>query len=541
MIRRHHRAHYAVRVNLPVVLIADKLAQSTVAALGDQVEVRWVDGPDRPKLLEAVVDADALLVRSATTVDAEVIAAAPRLKIIARAGVGLDNVDVDAATAAGVLVVNAPTSNIHSAAEHAIALMLSAARQIPAADATLREHTWKRSAFNGTEIFGKTVGVVGLGRIGQLVAARLAAFGTHIIAYDPYVPPARAAQLGIELLPLDDVLARADFISVHLPKTKETAGLLGKEALAKTKPGVIIVNAARGGLIDEQALADAITSGHVRAAGLDVFATEPCTDSPLFDLPQAVVTPHLGASTSEAQDRAGTDVAESVKLAMAGEFVPDAVNVGGGVVSEEVAPWLDLVRKLGLLVGVLSAEPPSTLSVRVSGELAADDVEVLKLSVLRGLFSTMTDQQVTFVNAPALAAERGLQTDLSTRTESPNHRSLVDVRVVAPDGSAVTVAGTLSGPQQTQKVVQINGRSFDLRAEGVNLILHYTDQPGALGKIGTLLGSAGVNILAAQMSQDSSGLGATVMLRLDREVPTDVRNAIGAAVDAGTLEVVDLS
>ena len=541
MIRRHSRAHYAVRVSLPVVLIADKLAQSTVAALGDQVEVRWVDGPDRPKLLEAVVDADALLVRSATTVDAEVIAAAPKLKIIARAGVGLDNVDVDAATAAGVLVVNAPTSNIHSAAEHAIALMLSAARQIPAADATLREHTWKRSAFNGTEIFGKTVGVVGLGRIGQLVAARLAAFGTHIIAYDPYVPAARAAQLGIELLPLDDVLARADFISVHLPKTKETAGLLGKEALAKTKPGVIIVNAARGGLIDEQALADAITSGHVRAAGLDVFATEPCTDSPLFDLPQAVVTPHLGASTSEAQDRAGTDVAESVKLAMAGEFVPDAVNVGGGVVSEEVAPWLDLVRKLGLLVGVLSAEPPSNLSVRVSGELAAEDVEVLKLSVLRGLFSTMTDQQVTFVNAPALANERGLQTDLSTRTESPNHRSLVDVRVVAPDGSVVTIAGTLSGPQQTQKVVQINGRSFDLRAEGVNLILHYTDQPGALGKIGTLLGSAGVNILAAQMSQDSSGLGATVMLRLDRDVPAAVRTAIGAAVDAGTLEVVDLS
>jgi D-3-phosphoglycerate dehydrogenase len=419
--------------------------------------------------------------------------------------------------------------------------MLSAARQIPAADATLREHTWKRSAFNGTEIYGKTVGVVGLGRIGQLVAARLAAFGTHIIAYDPYVPPARAAQLGIELLPLDDVLARADFISVHLPKTKETAGLLGKEALAKTKPGVIIVNAARGGLIDEQALADAITSGHVRAAGLDVFATEPCTDSPLFDLPQAVVTPHLGASTSEAQDRAGTDVAESVKLAMAGEFVPDAVNVGGGAVSEEVAPWLDLVRKLGLLVGVLSAEPPSNLSVRISGELAAEDVEVLKLSALRGLFSTMTDQQVTFVNAPALAAERGLQSDLSTRTESPNHRSLVDVRVVAPDGSTVTVAGTLSGPQLTQKVVQINGRSFDLRAEGVNLILHYSDQPGALGKIGTLLGSAGVNILAAQMSQDSSGLGATVMLRLDRDVPADARAAIGAAVDAGTLEVVDLS
>jgi len=528
-------------VNLPVVLIADKLAESTVAALGDQVEVRWVDGPDRPKLLEAVADADALLVRSATTVDAEVIAAAPKLKIIARAGVGLDNVDVDAATAAGVLVVNAPTSNIHSAAEHAMALLLSAARQIPAADTTLREHTWKRSSFNGTEIYGKTAGVVGLGRIGQLVAQRLAGFGAHVIAYDPYVPPARAAQLGIELLPLDDVLARADFISVHLPKTKETAGLLGKEALAKTKPGVIIVNAARGGLIDEQALADAITSGHVRGAGLDVFASEPCTDSPLFDLPQVVVTPHLGASTAEAQDRAGTDVAESVKLALAGEFVPDAVNVGAGAVSEEVSPWLDLVRKLGVLGGALVTEPPEGLSVQVSGELAAEDVEVLKLSALRGLFSTMTDQQVTFVNAPALAAERGLDTELSTRTESPNHRSLVDVRVVAPDGSAVNVSGTLSGPQQVQKVVQINGRSFDLRAEGMNLILHYSDQPGALGKIGTLLGAAGVNIEAAQMSQDSTGGGATVMLRVDRDVPAELQAAIREAVGATTVEVVDLS
>lgn len=528
-------------VNLPVVLIADKLAESTVAALGDQVEVRWVDGPDRPKLLEAVADADALLVRSATTVDAEVIAAAPKLKIVARAGVGLDNVDVPAATAAGVLVVNAPTSNIHSAAEHAIALMLSAARQIPAADATLREHTWKRSSFNGTEIYGKTVGVVGLGRIGQLVAARLAAFGTHVIAYDPYVPPARAAQLGIELLALDDLLPRADFISVHLPKTPETAGLLGKDALAKTKPGVIIVNAARGGLIDEQALADAITSGHVRAAGLDVFSTEPCTDSPLFELPQVVVTPHLGASTSEAQDRAGTDVAESVKLALAGEFVPDAVNVGAGAVSEEVSPWLDLARKLGVLVGVLTTEPPTTLNVRVSGELAAEDVEVLKLSALRGFFSTVTDQQVTFVNAPGLAADRGLQAELTTASESVNHRSVVDVRVVGPDGSATNVSGTLSGPQQTEKIVQINGRNFDLRAEGVNLILHYTDQPGALGKIGTLLGGADVNILAAQMSQDTSGEAATVMLRLDRDVPADVRSAIGAAVGAVTLEVVDFS
>ena len=528
-------------MSLPVVLIADKLADSTVAALGDQVEVRWVDGPDRPKLLAAVVDADALLVRSATTVDAEVLAAAPRLKIVARAGVGLDNVDVDAATARGVLVVNAPTSNIHSAAEHALALMLSAARQIPAADATLREHAWKRSSFSGSEIYGKTVGVVGLGRIGQLVAARLAAFGTHVVAYDPYVSQARAAQLGIELLTLDELLGRADFISVHLPKTPETAGLIGKEALAKTKPGVIIVNAARGGLIDEHALADAVISGHVRGAGLDVFSTEPCTDSPLFELPQVVVTPHLGASTAEAQDRAGTDVAASVKLALAGEFVPDAVNVGGGVVGEEVAPWLEIVRKLGLLIGALSSELPVSLAVQVRGELASEDVEVLPLSALRGLFSAVIEDQVTFVNAPALAAERGVVAELTTATESPNHRSMVDVRAVNADGSWINVAGTLSGPQQVQKIVQINGRNFDLRAEGVNLIINYNDQPGALGKIGTLLGGAEVNIVAAQLSQDADGEGATVMLRLDRDVPDDVRAAIGAAVDAVTLEVVDLS
>jgi len=528
-------------VSLPVVLIADKLAESTVAALGDQVEVRWVDGPDRPKLLEAVADADALLVRSATTVDAEVIAAAPKLKIVARAGVGLDNVDVDAATGRGVLVVNAPTSNIHSAAEHALALLLSAARQVPAADATLREHTWKRSSFSGTEIFGKTVGVVGLGRIGQLVAARLAAFGTHIVAYDPYVSSARAAQIGIELVSLDELLSRADFISVHLPKTKETAGLLGKENLAKTKPGVIIVNAARGGLIDEQALADAITSGHVRGAGLDVFSTEPCTDSPLFDLPQVVVTPHLGASTAEAQDRAGTDVAASVKLALAGEFVPDAVNVGGGAVGEEVAPWLDLVRKLGLLVGSLAEAAPVSLSVQVFGELASEDVEILRLSALRGLFSAVVDEQVTFVNAPALAKDRGVTAEISTASESPNHRSVVDVRAVYADGGSLNVAGTLTGPQQVQKIVQINGRNLDLRAEGYNLVVNYHDQPGALGKIGTLLGGADVNVLAAQMSQDASGDSATVMLRLDTDVPEDVRAAIASAVGATTLEVVDLS
>ena len=386
------------------MLIADKLAESTVAALGDQVEVRWVDGPDRPKLLAAVADADALLVRSATTVDAEVIAAAPKLKIVARAGVRAGQRRRRrrhrGRRAGGQRAhVEHPQRRRARAGPDAVGCPADPRRRRDAEGTHLEALVVQRH-----RIFGKTVGVVGLGRIGQLVAQRLAAFGTHVVAYDPYVPAARAAQLGIELLALDDLLARADFISVHLPKPgnrrADRQGGAGQD-----QAGVIIVNAARGGLIDESALADAIRSGQVRAAGLDVFSTEPCTDSPLFELEQVVVTPHLGASTTEAQDRAGTDVAASVRLALAGEFVPDAVNVGAGVVSEEVAPWLELVRKLGLLVGALATEPPSSLSVRVCGELASEDVEVLRLSALRGLFSTVTDQQVTFVNAPGLAAD----------------------------------------------------------------------------------------------------------------------------------------
>ncbi|MBY8856296.1 phosphoglycerate dehydrogenase [Nocardia sp. CA2R105] len=526
----------------PVVLIADKLAQSTVDALGDGVEVRWVDGPNRPELLAAVPEADALLVRSATTVDAEVLDAGRQLKIVARAGVGLDNVDVPAATERGVMVVNAPTSNIHTAAEHAVTLMLSAARQIPAADATLREHTWKRSKFNGVEIFGKTVGVIGLGRIGQLFAARLAAFETKIVAYDPYVSPARAAQLGIELLELDEVLARADLISVHLPKTPETKGLLSAEKLALTKPGVIIVNAARGGLIDESALADAIKSGHVRGAGLDVYETEPCTDSPLFDLPQVVVTPHLGASTSEAQDRAGTDVAKSVLLSLAGEFVPGAVNVTGGAVDEFVAPWLEIVRKQGALLGALADELPVGLEVQARGELSAYDVAVLELSALRGIFSALIEDPVTFVNAPALAKERGIEATVTTVTESPSHRSVVDLRAVFGDGRTLNVSGALTEPELVQKIVNVNGRNYDMRAEGLNLaVLNYEDRPGALGRIGTALGEAGIDIQAAQLSQDVDQEGATVILRVNTQVPADVQAAIAQAVGATKVTQVDLS
>jgi D-3-phosphoglycerate dehydrogenase len=537
-IREHHTA-VSTAATRPVVLLAEKLAPSAVAMLGDGVEIRHVDGTDRPALLAALADADALLVRSATQVDAEAIAAAPRLKVVARAGVGLDNVDVPAATARGVMVVNAPTSNIVSAAEHAVALLLAAARHIPAADASLRAGKWARSSLTGTEINGKVAGIVGLGKIGQLVAQRLAAFGVELIAYDPYVAPARAAQLGIELVSLDELLRRAELISIHLPKTPETLGLIGKDQLAITQPGVIIVNAARGGLVDEDALAEAVRSGHVGGAGIDVYVEEPTTSSPLFEIPQIVVTPHLGASTDEAQDRAGTDVARSVQLALAGEFVPDAVNVQvGGVVGEEVRPWLPLTQKLGIVLHAVAGRLPTSITVDVSGELSAEDVSVLQLAALRGVFTHVVEDQVTFVNTPALAAERGVSVELTTAPESENFRSVVQLRAAMPDGESITVSGTLSGRSQVEKLVEINGRHFDLRAEGEVVLLEYADRPGVMGRVGSLLGEVAVNIEAAQISQTTDGTDAIMLLRIDRPVDPAVLEPIGASVGASTTRLI---
>jgi D-3-phosphoglycerate dehydrogenase len=316
-----------LRVAKPVVLIAEELSPATVGVLGSDFDIRHCDGANRDELLAALKSGvDAVLIRSATKMDAEAISAATGLRVIARAGVGLDNVDIPAATAAKVLVINAPTSNIVSAAELAIALMMASARNISPAHASLRAGKWARSKFSGTEMFEKTLGIVGFGKIGQLVAQRMKAFGMNVIAYDPYLSAEKVSTLGVKLVELDELLKNSDFITIHLPKTKETVNLIGEEALSKVKPTVHIVNAARGGVLDEAALYKAITEGRVAGAGIDVYATEPCTDSPLFSLDQVVATPHLGASTEEAQERAGIDVAHSVRKALAGEPVPDAVN-----------------------------------------------------------------------------------------------------------------------------------------------------------------------------------------------------------------------
>ena len=525
---------------LPVVLIAEELAPSAVEALGPEVEVRYVDGADRAVLLPALAAADAVLIRSATRIDAEALAAAPRLKVVARAGIGLDNVDVPACTARGVLVVNAPQSNIVSAAEQAIALLLSVARHTPAANESLHRGEWKRSKYSGTEIAEKTVGIVGFGRIGQLVASRLAAFEARIIAYDPYLQPARAAALGVTLVDLPTLLAQSDIISVHLPKTPETLGLIGVEELKIVKPSVIIVNAARGGLIDEQALADAIRDGRVRGAGIDVFSTEPAAaDNPLLGLPGVVVTPHLGASTQEAQDKAGTAVARSVRLALRGDFVPDAVNVAAtGPVPDEVRPWISLVSRLGRMLTAICGSVPVEVTVEVRGDLSAQDTSILQLAAVRGIFGDVLEEAVTFVNAPTLAAANGLVLTGRSTEEIGDYRSVVSLRAAMADGASRSVSGTLSGSQLVEKLVEINGRHFDLRAEGNLLVAAYPDRPGVMGTVGTLLGNADINIEAAQISQDIAGHAAIMVLRLSDLPDTELLSELGSAVRASAIRAI---
>jgi len=516
-----------------VVLIAELLAPSVLEALGPGVEIRHVDGADRRALLPALADAAAVIVRSATRIDAEALAAAPLLAVVARAGIGLDNVDVAAATARGVMVVNAPTSNVVSAAEHAVALLLAAARHIPAADASLRAGEWRRSTFTGVEVAGKTVGIVGLGRIGVLVAQRLAAFDVSLIAYDPYIQPGRAAQLGVRLVSLEELLRESDFITIHLPKTPETVGLIGAAELAGTKRGVILVNAARGGLVDEAALAEALASGQVAAAGIDVYSSEPCTDSPLFRLPSTVVTPHLGASTAEAQDKAGAAVARSVRLALEGEFVPDAVNVqAGGVVAEDVRPGLPLAEKLGRVFTAVAGGLAQSVHVEVRGTIAEFDVTVVQLAVLKGVFSDVVEEQVTYVNAPLLADARGLAVSLGSDLESPDYRNLIGVRGAMADGTQVSVSGTLFGKSQVPKLTEIQGYDMDLDLSGYLLFFLYTDRPGVVGTVGAALGEAGINIAGAQVSRTTRGGEALMAVTVDSPVQPELLHDIAGRIGA---------
>ncbi|WP_431783295.1 phosphoglycerate dehydrogenase [Streptomyces chumphonensis] len=525
----------------PVVLIAEELSPATIDALGPDFEIRHCNGADRGELLPAIADVDAVLVRSATKVDAEAIAAARRLKVVARAGVGLDNVDVSAATKAGVMVVNAPTSNIVTAAELACGLLVATARNIPQANTALKQGEWKRSKYTGVELSEKTLGVVGLGRIGVLVAQRMSAFGMKVVAYDPYVQPARAAQMGVKLLTLDELLEVSDFITVHLPKTPETLGLIGDEALHKVKPSVRIVNAARGGIVDEDALYAALKEGRVAGAGLDVYASEPCTDSPLFAFDQVVCTPHLGASTGEAQEKAGVAVARSVRLALAGELVPDAVNVQGGVIAEDVRPGLPLAERLGRIFTALAGEVAVRLDVEVYGEITQHDVKVLELSALKGVFEDVVDDTVSYVNAPLFAQERGVEVRLTTSSDSPDHRNLVTVRGTLGDGEEIAVSGTLAGPKHVQKIVGVGDHEIELSLAEHMAFLRYGDRPGVVGTVGRILGEAGINIAGMQVSRAEEGGEALVALTVDDTIPPTVLAEIAEEIGATSARAVNLT
>ena len=529
------------RVAKPVVLIAEELSAATLDALGPDFEVRNCDGANRAELLAALgAGVDAVLIRSATKMDAEAITAAKGLKVIARAGVGLDNVDIPAATAAGVMVVNAPTSNIVSAAELAISLLLASARFISPAHAALRNGKWARSKYTGAELFEKTLGVVGFGRIGQLVAHRMQAFGMNIIAFDPYLQPAKAAQLGVELVELDELLKRSDFITIHLPKTKETANLIGVDALKKVKKEVRIINAARGGVLDESALYDAIVEGRVAGAGLDVYVTEPCTDSPLFQLDQVVATPHLGASTDEAQERAGIAVAVSVRKALAGELVPDAVNVKGGAIHDEIRPSLPLVEKMAQLATAIAGETPVSIEIIVKGDISGHDSSILAISALKGVLVASGAEDVTYVNAPGLAAERGVTSSVTTTPDSPEYRSMISLRAALNNGKSITVDGTLMGIRKVEKIIAIDGFDLDLPPTENLLFLRYADKPGVVGAVGNALGSAKINIAGMQVARVSAGGSALMALTVDSAVSDAVAEAVKKETGAEIVRSVTL-
>ncbi|MEO7131797.1 MAG: phosphoglycerate dehydrogenase [Dermatophilaceae bacterium] len=522
----------------PVVLIAEELSPATIEALGPDFEVRRVDGANRDQLLPALADVDAILIRSATKMDAEAIAAGKQLKVIARAGVGLDNVDVASATQAGVMVVNAPTSNITSAAELAIALLLATARNVAPANQALKAGAWKRSQYSGVELLDKTVGVVGLGRIGALVATRLKGFGMKVIAYDPYASPVNAGLVGAQLVSLDELLAESDFITIHLPKTPETLGLIGEEALTKVKPSVRIINAARGGIVDEAALAQAIGEGRVAGAGVDVFVTEPTTESPLFQYESVVVTPHLGASTEEAQEKAGVSVAKSVRLALGGELVPDAVNVSSGFIDEAVRPGISLVEKLGRVFTAVAGAVPAQLDVEVRGEITEHDVSVWKLVALKGMFTDVVEDAVTYVNAPILAEQRGCQVRLVTHPNAEDFRNITILRGTLQDGSVVSVSGTLTGPKMVEKLIGINGYDLEVPLSAHMLVFEYEDRPGVIGSVGRVLGDSGVNIGGMQVSR--RGDRAIGVLNVDSKVAAALGSEISDLVEATSFAVINL-
>ncbi len=502
------------------VLVAEKIADTGVQMLRDRFDVDLGTDWTREQLLDRISSYHGILIRSATKLDAEVIDRADNLKVVGRAGVGVDNVDVTAASKKGIIVANAPEANTVAAAEHTVALMLALARNIPQAHASLTSGKWERSKFGGTEVDGKTLGVLGFGRIGQLVAIRAKAFGMRVVAYDPFVSSERFKELGAEQAETpQDVLATADFLTLHLPKTPETQGFINTETLAKTKPGVRIINVARGPLIVDEDLKAAIDSGHVAGAALDVFTTEPITDHPLFGYANVVVTPHLGASTAEAQDRAGVQTAEQVVAALTGGVVSTAVNIPAVNAEdmEALGPFIPLAQRLGKIAAAL-ATSVDRIEVEYLGKIAERDTRLLTLAVLTGVFDGRTEEQVNLVNAPALAEERGITVSDTRQTSARDYSDLV--RVTLGD---VKVVGTTIGHLHRPHLLEAWGQRFNLQIDDPYLTLfQYSDVPGMVGRVGTCFGEHGLNINAAAVGREGSSDLAVMAVTTDGPVPDEV-------------------
>jgi D-3-phosphoglycerate dehydrogenase len=499
------------------VLVREPIAEAGIALLRERFDVELAEDSD---LAETIGAYDGIVIRSATKLTAELLERAVRLKVIGRAGVGVDNVDVEAATRRGIIVANAPESTVVSAAEHTIGLLLALSRNIPQAHAALKQGRWERSRHAGTEVAGKTLGVLGFGRIGQQVARRALGLGMRVVAHDPFVAKERFRELGAERAETrDEVLASSDFVTLHLPLTAETAGSVGADAFAKMRDGVRLVNAARGELVDEAALVEALRSGKIAGAALDVFGAEPYS-GPLLELENVVVTPHLAASTEEAQDRAGVIVAEQVAAALDGQVVTNAVNIPSiGLEDLEVlGPYIPLAAKLGRLAMELAEGHAERIALSFYGELSEHDTRLLTVAALNGAFQGRVDQPVNYVNAPLIAAERGIEVTEESRRASRDFTSLVRVGV-RRNAAELRVAGTLIGGEHRHWLVSALGFELELELAPLMVFFRYDDVPGVIGRVGTLFGNAGVNIANMTVSRTRRGGKALMALSIDSQPP----------------------
>jgi D-3-phosphoglycerate dehydrogenase len=523
------------------ILVKEKIAAAGIELLRRDFEVDFLPDMPREEMLERLGDYEGLIVRSATKVDAEAIAAATRMKVIGRAGVGVDNIDVEAATKRGIMVINAPQSNIISAAEQTMALLMAMCRNVPDAVNSLREKCWDRKKFEGVELFHKVMGIIGLGRIGTLVAHRCQAFGMQVIAYDPYVSEEKGKKLGIDLVSdLDELLRQADFITVHLPKTSETHHLLGDAEFSRMKDGVRVLNVARGGIIDEDALYAALDSGKVAAAALDVFEKEPATECPLIGHPNVIATPHLGASTLEAQDRAGTMIAEFVSEALKGGFVANVVNLPvPAEVDESVRMFMPLAEKLGLLLTHLVEGHVSEIEVEYLGGLAGYETGVLTVAVLKGFFEKVVFEPVNYINAPLFAKDRGIAVRETKSEQTRDYVNLIMVRG-RREGDEVAVGGTLVGLSNAERFVHVYEYDIDLGPSQYMAFFRYADIPGMIGKVGTILGNSGINIAHMQVGRRKIGGEAVMGINVDIPIPEEVMEEIRAIPDVNDSRFITL-